>query len=126
MAKRSRKPEATERNTNTEWRGFVNVELSELEWADVDKEVSDKDVFKRIPAHLDYILELGKVTFNYTNGSVSCALTILEGTSKGLTVSSFSDNLTEALVATRAKVQNHLDEFEDIFKNGGGLKRRRG
>jgi len=126
MASNSRKPKATEKNTNTEWRGFVNVELSEQEWQDVDKEVSDKDVSKRIPAHLDYILELGKVTFNYTNGSVSCALTILEGTAKGLTVSSFSDNLIEALVATRAKVQNHLAEFEDIFANGGGQKRRRG
>jgi len=126
MASSNRKPKATEKNTNTEWRGFVNVELSEQEWQDVDKEVSDKDVAKRIPAHLDYVLELGKVTFNYTNGSVSCALTILEGANKGFTVSSFSDNLIEALVATRAKVQNHLEEFEAIFNNGGGQKRRRG
>lgn len=126
MAGNSRKPKKPDANTSTEWRGFVNVELSEAEWQDVDKEVASKDVTTRIPSHLDYLLELGKITFNYTNGSVSCALTVLEGAQKGFTVSSFSDNLVEALVTTRLKVQNHLPEFETIFTGGGGQKRRRG
>jgi len=126
MPNSSRKPKAKEQNTNTDWRGFVNVELTEEQWADVDKEVSDKKVMERLPHHLDYLLELGKVTFNYTNGSISCALTILEGAQKGFTVSSFSDNLVEALVATRCKVQFHLVDFEAIFNAGGNTKRRRG
>jgi len=126
MPANSRKPKAVEKNTDTEWRGFVNVELSDDEWAAVDKEASDPKVTTRLASHLDYLLELGKVTFNYTNGSISCALTILEGAQKGFTVSSFSDNLIEALVATRAKVQNHLVDFEAIFESGGYQKRRRG
>jgi len=126
VAGSNRKPKKAEANTSTEWRGFVNVELSEEEWAAVDKEVADKQVFSRLPSHLDYLLELGKVTFNYTNGSISCALTILEGVQKGFTVSSFSDNAIEALVTTRLKVQNHLAEFEAIFTGSGGNKRKRG
>lgn len=116
------KPEA---NTSTEWRGFVNVPVSDDEWLAIDKAVSDKKVNETVPGHLDYLLELGKVTFNYTNGSLSCSLTILEGEMKGFTVSSFSDSLIEALLTTRLKVQNHLPEFEQLFA-GGGQKRRRG
>jgi len=104
----------------------VNVELTDSEWSIIDKEVADKKVNDTLPAHLDYLLELGKVTFNYTNGSVSCALTIQEGANKGFTVSSFSDNLVEALITTRLKVQNYLPDFESLFAGGGGSKRRRG
>jgi len=120
-----RTSKATSEQSGNGWRGFVNVELSEVEWQQVDKEVTDKKVSERVAGHIDYLLELGKLTFNYTNGSVSCSLTILEGVNKGLTVSSFSDNLIEALVANRLKVQNHLGEFEDIFA-GKAPKRRRG
>lgn len=109
-----------------DWKGFVNVQPTDEEFAAIDKLLADKSIAKEVPAHLDYLLELGKVTFNYTNGSVSCALTILEGAQKGYTVSSFSDNLVEALLITRLKVQNYLPEFEAIFAGGGGLKKRRG
>lgn len=126
VAGNSRKPKKPVENTQGDWRGFVNVELTEQEWESIDKVVSDKKVNETIPNHLDYLLELGKVTFNYTNGSVSCALTILEGAAKGFTVSSFSDNLVEALVTTRLKVQNYLPDFENIFSGAGGSKRRRG
>jgi len=112
-------------NTSAEWRGFVNVDLRDDEWVIIDGEVADPSVNSRIPGHLDYLLELGKVTFNYTNGNVVCSLTILEGAQKGFTVSSFSDNLVEALLTTRLKVQNYLPEFEDLFK-GGGSRRKRG
>lgn len=110
--RRGKKPAA---NTGTEWRGFVNVDLTDDEWSAIDKEMADKKVTDRVPSHLDYLLELGKVTFNYSNGSVSCALTILEGAQKGFTVSSFSDNLVEALLVTRLKVQNYLPQFEELF-----------
>lgn len=120
---KSKKPDA---NVSTDWRGFVNVDLTDDEWSLIDKEVADKKVNETIPGHIDYLLELGKVTFNYSNGSVSCSLTILEGAQKGFTVSSFSDNLVEALLTTRLKVQNYLPEFETLFTGGGGQKRRRG
>jgi len=126
MPSNSRKPKKEERATNGEWRGFVNVQLTDDEWAIIDKEVADKSVNATMPGHLDYLLELGKVTFNYTNGSVSCALTIQEGVNKGFTVSSFSDNLVEALITTRLKVQNYLPEFEALFSGGGGTRRKRG
>lgn len=124
MASRTKKTPT--QNTSGDWRGFVNVNLSEDEWAFIDKEMTDKKVGERLPSHLDYLLELGKVTFNYTNGSISCALTILEGAQKGFTVSSFSDNLVEALLTTRLKVQNYLPEFENIFAGGQKQQRRRG
>lgn len=126
MPTNSRKPKKEERATNGEWRGFVNVTLTDDEWIIVDKEVASKGVNDTLPGHLDYLLELGKVTFNYTNGSVSCSLTIQEGQNKGFTVSSFSDNLVEALITTRLKVQNYLPQFEDLFAGGGGSKRKRG
>lgn len=126
MAVNARKAKKPEQNTSTEWRGFVNVNLSDEEWQIIDKAVMDKKVNETVPGHLDYLLELGKITFNYSNGSVSCALTILEGTQKGFTVSSFSDNLVESLLTTRLKVQNHLPEFEELFQAGGQQKRRRG
>jgi hypothetical protein len=122
----TRKSKKPADNTSADWKGFVNVDLTDEEWIAIDKAVSDKKVNETVPGHLDYLLELGKVTFNYTNGSVSCALTILEGAQKGYTVSSFSDNLVEALLTTRLKVQNYLPEFEAIFSGGGGQKRRRG
>lgn len=122
-ARKSKKPAE---NTSTEWRGFVNVNLSDEEWLAIDKAMADKKVVDGLPGHLDYLLELGKVTFNYTNGSLVCSLTILEGANKGFTVSSFSDNLVEALLTTRLKVQNYLPDFETIFNGGGGQKRRRG
>jgi hypothetical protein len=125
MPANTRKGAKPQDNLKGDWRGFVNVELNNEEWANIDKELSAKDVSARIPAHLDYLLELGKVTFNYTNGTVVCALTIVEGQNKGFTVSSFSDNIVEALLATRLKVQNYLPEFENIF-NAGGKKGKRG
>lgn len=126
MPKNSRKSKAPAANTGTEWRGFVNVELNDDDWSTIDAALADKGLNAALPGHIDYLLELGKVTFNYTNGSVSCALTIQEGVSKGLTVSSFSDNLVEALLATRYKVATYLPDFETIFAGGGGQKRKRG
>jgi hypothetical protein len=126
VATNTRKKTQTPVNKSSEWRGFVNVVLTDVEWKQIDTAMADKTVNASIPAHLDYLLELGKVTFNYTNGSVSCSLTILEGTGKGLTVSSFSDSLVEAVLATRLKIQNYLPEFEAIFTGGSGQKSRRG
>jgi len=122
----SRKGKKPAANTSADWKGFVNVELTEADWGVIDKAVSDKKVNDTVPASIDYLLELGKVTFNYTNGSVSCALTILEGEQKGYTVSSFSDNLVEALLTTRYKVQQYLPEFDAIFAGAGKQTRRRG
>lgn len=126
MAGNSRKGKTPPANTGTDWKGFVNIELTDDEWSAIDKAVQDKKVNETVPGHLDYLLELGKVTFNFTNGSCACSLTILEGAQKGFTVSSFSDNLVEALLTTRLKVQNYLPEFETIFAGGGGQKRKRG
>jgi len=126
MATSTRKAKKPAENTSADWRGFVNVNLTDDDWAIIDKALADKKNPPDAALSLDYLLELGKVTFNYTNGSVSCALTILEGVSKGLTVSSFSDNVLEALLTTRLKVQNYLPEFEAIFSGGAKQTRRRG
>lgn len=126
MASNSRKSKKPAANTGADWKGFVNVELTDADWSTIDAALADKTVNATIPGHIDYLLELGKVTFNYTNGSVSCALTILEGAQKGYTVSSFSDNLVEALLTTRYKVATYLPEFDAIFAGSGGQKRKRG
>lgn len=120
-----RKTKKQTANTSAEWRGFVNVELNDEEWKTIDLALKDKKVAENVPAHLDYLLELGKVTFNYGNGSLVCSLTVLEGKQAGFTVSSFSDSLIEALLTTRLKVQNYLQDFEALAANGG-QKRRRG
>lgn len=126
MPTRNSSGKKPEQNTVSDWRGFVNIDLTDAEWAMIDKAAADKKVGDTIPGHLDYLLELGKVTFNYTNGSCVCSLTIQEGAQKGFTVSSFSDSVVEALLTTRLKVQNYLPEFETIFAGGGGQKRKRG
>jgi len=111
-------------NTNSTWKGFVNVPLTDADWNTIDNALKDKKLVEGVPGHLDYLLELGKVTFNYSNGSISCSLTILEGAQQGYTVSSFSDSLIEALLTTRYKVQTYLPEFDNLFKNGAPRKRR--
>ena len=126
VATNTRKAKKPAENVSGDWRGFVNVNLTEDEWVTIDRVMADKKNPPEIAPSIDYLLELGKVTFNYTNGSVSCALTIQEGVSKGLTVSSFSDNCIEALLVTRLKVQNYLPQFEDIFAGGVKQTRRRG
>jgi len=126
MASNARKGKKPEANTSSDWKGFVNIEPTDDEWAVIDKAMLDKKVLEGVAGHLDYLLELGKVTFNVANGSVVCSLTILEGAQKGYTVSSFSDSLVESLLTTRLKVQNYLPQFDAIFEGGGGQKRRRG
>lgn len=120
-----RNGKANEANTDVTWIGFVNITLSDEELATIDTELLDKKAGERFAGHLDYLLELGKVTFNFANGSLVCSLTVLEGASKGYTVSSFSDTPLEALLLTRLKVTNYLDKFQEIFEKGG-TKRRRG
>lgn len=111
---------ATERGT-PDFIGFVNITLSEDEYRLVDE--ADKDP-AAMANHIDYLLELGKVSLNYTRGSVSCTLTVLEGVSAGYAVSGYSDTLPEAVTITRLKVQNYLDKFDEIYKGGGTRKRR--
>lgn len=126
VATNPRKAKKPSENVSGEWRGFVNVTLTDDEFATIDAALADKKYPPDLANSIDYLLELGKVTFNYVNGSVSCALTIQEGASKGLTVSSFSDTVTEALLITRLKVQNYLPQFEEIFAGGVKQTRRRG
>jgi len=112
-------------NFDGNWRGFVNITLTDEEFAIIDKEMKDAKINSTVPGHIDYLLELGKVSFTYTNGSLVVSLTISEGAQKGFTVSSFSDSVVEALLITRLKVQNYLADFETIFA-GGGVKKKRG
>ena len=101
--------------------GFVNITLSDEEFSQVDDADKDNDTMAN---HMDYLLELGKVSFNYVRGSINATLTVLEGVSAGYAVSSYSDTLPEAVIILRLKVQNYLDKFDEIYKGGGTRKKR--
>jgi len=104
--------------------GFVNITLTEDEYALVDKEMSDKKVVSGMPGHIDYLLELGKVSINYVNGSVNVTLTVLEGEMIGYAVSAFSDSVIEAVLLVRLKVERYLPQFKEIYEKGGAKSRR--
>lgn len=123
MAKKPAKVTEKPTRGEAEFIGFVNISLNEEELGHVDAAVETFEP-SSLALHLDYLLDLGKVSLNYTRGSVNCTLTVLEGVSAGYAVSGYSDTLPEAIIITRLKVQNYLDKFPEIYKNGGFRKRR--
>lgn len=123
MAKKATKTDENKERGNPEFIGFVNISLNDDELALIDAALEGSPLHD-MPNHMDYLLELGKLSFNYTRGSIQCTLTVLEGSSAGYAVSGYSDTLIEAILLTRMKVQNYLDKFPDIYKNGGTKKRR--
>jgi len=101
--------------------GFVNITLTDEELQFVDDADTDDTSMKN---HLDYLLDIGKVSLNFNRGSMNATLTVMEGVSAGYAVSGYSDTLQEALIILRLKVQNYLDKFPEIYTNGGTKKRR--
>lgn len=123
MPGKSRKENNTQ-GTSATWRGFVNITMGPEDWAAVDKARADKVWAGKLAEHIDFLLEQGKLTFNYNNGSISCALTMLEGVNAGLTVSSFSSDLTEAVITTRYKLETYGHLFNSFFEAGGKKSNR--
>jgi len=101
--------------------GFVNITLTDEELAHVDS--ADKDN-EAMALHMDYLLDLGKLSLNYNRGSLNATLTVMDGASAGYAVSGYSDTLQEAIIIVRMKVQNYLDKFPEIYTSGGTKKRR--
>lgn len=106
---------------SAEFIGFVNITLTDDEMAQVDEADHDE---KAMAAHMDYLLELGKLSFNYVRGSLNATLTVLEGVSAGYAVSAYSDTMPESVIILRLKVQNYLDKFAEIYAGGGTRKKR--
>jgi len=123
MAKKPATPVPAPERKQSDFIGFVNIYLNEDELASIDVALENIEP-NAMALHLDYLLDLGKVSLNYTRGSLNCTLTVLEGASAGYAVSGYSDTLIEAILITRLKVQNYLDKFPDIYTNGGTKKRR--
>lgn len=123
MAKKPTKDTPKTDRAGTEFIGFVNINLNDEELSLVDAAVAAADDAD-LPGNIDYLLDLGKLSLNYTRGSMNVTLTVLEGTSAGYAVSGYSDTLQEALFIVRMKVQNYLSEFPEIYKSGGTKKRR--
>lgn len=123
MAKKPAKKEAAADRTAAEFIGFVNISLNDDEMAQIDAAAETQDATS-LALHLDYLLDLGKVSLNYTRGSLNATLTVLEGASAGYAVSGYSDTLQEAILIVRLKVQNYLDKFPEIYTSGGTKKRR--
>jgi len=123
MAKKPAKKETQQDRSNSDFIGFVNITLNDDELAQVDAALATIEPTE-LPNHLDYLLDIGKISFNYNRGSLNATLTVLEGISSGYAVSAYSDTLTESLLLLRMKVQNYLDKFPDIYANGGTRKRR--
>lgn len=123
MAKKPAKKEPTTDRAASEFIGFVNITLNDDEMAQIDAAVDTLEP-AALALHLDYLLDLGKVSLNYTRGSLNATLTVLEGASAGYAVSGYSDTLSEAILIVRLKVQNYLDKFPEIYTSGGTKKRR--
>jgi len=123
MAKRPVSNVKNRESRQADFIGFVNINLTEEEWTVVDKTDMSAELL-HMPLHIDYLMDIGKLSLNYSQGGIQVTLTVLEGLSAGYAVSAYSDNLIEALIVLRLKVQNYLDKFPEIYKSGGTKKRR--
>jgi hypothetical protein len=123
MATKANKETKTGKDDKVEFIGFVNISLSDAELAEIDKAMAGNEL-PNMALHVDYLMELGKVTFSYVRGSVQCTLTVLDGQQAGYAVSAFSDSLIESILMCRLKVQNYLDQFGEIYKKGGSSRKR--
>lgn len=117
--KRKQKPQ----NSDNDFIGFVNIQLSDDEFAEIDKIVKSKDA--PILEHLlEFLLDVGKISINYYKGSLNLTLVLLEGEMAGYGVSAFSDNLYETATIVAYKVEHYKEQFASIFKNGGQRRQR--
>jgi len=103
--------------------GFVNIRLPEDELALVDKALSSKTP-PDLGGQLEFLLDKGKISLNYVKGALNATLTVLEGASSGYAVSAFSDSTLESVLILRRKVELYLDQFPDLYANGGTKSRR--
>lgn len=124
MPRNAKKSKKQYERGDVQFIGFVNISLTDAEFAELDA----------LPAHkgsaefeedLLALLDLGKLTFNYVSGNANVALTVLEGGSAGYTVSAFDADHHAATRTLRYKVHKYLDQFPSIYA-GGGMKRKRG
>jgi len=120
----SRKPakKAPVKQSEFEFIGFVNITLSDSEIAEVDEALL-KDTTETFSERLEYLLDFGKVSFNYQKGSMNCSLTVMEGISTGYAVSAFGENVYDAIAFLQLKVVRYLDKFKDIYEKGGQQRR---
>lgn len=103
--------------------GFVNIYLDDAELKQIDAAMLQNPL-PDMPLHIDYLMDIGKLTLNYNRGSIQATLTVLEGSSAGYAVSGYSDSLIEAILIVRLKVQNYLDKFPALYKNPDKKSRR--
>jgi hypothetical protein len=118
-----KKSKASERDVSP-FIGFVNITLTDVEYASVDEAISAKKP-PDLGMQLDYFLEFSKLSLSFVRGALNVTATIQSGKSAGYAVSAFSDNLLEALLILRMKTTNYLDEFPQLYL-AGGVKRKRG
>ena len=112
-----------QQETKVQFVGFVNISLTDDEMKPVDVALAAK-VKPDLGEQLAWLLELGKLSFSFNRGSLSCTLTVNEGVSAGYAVSAFSDSPLESVLILRQKVNLYLDKFPVIYKQGGKQKAR--
>jgi len=120
----SRKPAKKKESVKSEFEfiGFVNITLTDSEIAEVDAALlQDKaDTFSE---RVEFLLDFGKVSFNYQKGSMNCSLTVMEGVSTGYAVSAFGESVYDAIAFLQLKVVRYLDKFAEIYEKGGQTRR---
>jgi len=100
----------------------VNITLSDAEIKEVDAAL-EADTAESFAQRLEYLLELGKVSFNYQKGSMNATLTVMEGVSAGYAVSAFGESTYDSAAFLQFKVERYLDKFAEIHEKGGQARR---
>jgi len=120
----SRKPAKKKDVAKSEFEfiGFVNINLSDAEIAEVDAALL-KDTAESFSQRVEFLLDFGKVSFNYQKGSMNCSLTVMEGISAGYAVSAFGESVYDAVAFLQLKVERYLDKFTEIYEKGGQTRR---
>lgn len=118
------KDKSKDRDNQPEFKGFVNINLSDEEYDQIDAVMTSKKL-PELGVQLDYLLEVGKVSLSYVRGSMNVTITFLSGENVGIAVTAYSDTMLEAVLLLRMKVQNYGTQLPALLA-GGGVKRKRG
>lgn len=120
----SRKPAKKKEPVKSEFEfiGFVNITLTDAEIAEVDAAIL-QDETTTFSERVEFLLDFGKLSFNYQKGSMNCSLTVMEGVSTGYAVSAFGENVYDAIAFLQLKVVRYLDKFTEIYEKGGQARR---
>lgn len=107
--------------SQAKWNGFVNIKLSDDEFALIDSITPSIDVGE----YCKWLADFGKVTiaFNASNSTYNCTVVFNGGRLAGYGISSFSDTFNEAVSITAFKVEHYYDSVDLSGATSGKARR---